>query len=194
MEHQAVPSRVRSISGRSALTAAQRDAVFARRAEALAESAPGEGQDDDTLEALVFALGSEQYALPANQVHEVRPRGLLTTLPGTPAFLAGLINVRGRIVPVVDLRSLLGMAPDGPSTSVVLVSHRSGDIGLLVAGRPIVRPLRVADLTEPPPGPLSGIDAACIRGITPGLVIVLDAERLLADPRLVIQHEILPKA
>ena len=89
---------------------------------------------------------------------------------------------------------MLFRSNDRPSTSVVLVSHRSGNIGLLVAGRPTVRPLQVAELTEPPPGPLSGIDSACIRGITPGLVIVLDAERLLADPRLVVQHEIQSKA
>ena len=179
---------------RQQLTVAQRDAVFARRAEQLAESAPTERQDDETLEALVFALGREQYALPANQVHEVRPLGLLTRLPGTPAFLAGLINVRGRIIPVVDLRPLLGMPTDSPSTSVVLVSHRSGNVGLLAAGRPTVRPLRVADLTDPPPGQLSGLDSTCIRGITPGLVIVLDADCLLAEPRLVIHHEILSKA
>ena len=179
---------------RRQITVEQRDAVFARRAEELAESACDERQDDETLESLVFALGREQYALPANQVHEVRPLGSLTTLPGTPAFLAGLINVRGRIVPVVDLRALLGLNSDSPSTSVVLVAHRSGHIGLLAAGRPTVRPLRVADLTDPPPGPLSGIDSTCIRGITPGLVIVLDAEPLLADPRLVIHHETLPKA
>jgi purine-binding chemotaxis protein CheW len=179
---------------RQLLTVAQRDAVFARRAEELAESSAAESQNTEALEALVFELGRELYALPANQVHEVRPLTLLTNLPGTPAFLAGLINVRGRIVPVIDLRPLLSLPTDGPSTSVALVAHRSGHIGLLVAGRPTVRPLPVKDLSEPPPGHLSGIDPTCIRGITPGLVIVLDAERLLADPRLVVHHETLPKA
>src|ERR1700736_3273209 len=126
------------------VTIAQRDAVFASRAEELAEMMPGESELDDTLEALVFALGSELYALPANQVHEVRPLGWLTPLPGTPAFLAGLINVRGRIVPLVDLRPLLGIASaDGPSMSVVLVSYRSGDVGLLATDRPTVRSLQV---------------------------------------------------
>jgi purine-binding chemotaxis protein CheW len=179
---------------RHEITVEQRDAVFARRAEELAESPADENQDQDTLEALVFALGGELYALPANQVHEVRPLSLLATLPGTPAFLAGLINVRGRIVPVVDLRPLLGLNTDSPSTSVVLAAHRSGHIGLLAGGRPTVRPLDLAELSDPPPGQLSGIDSSCIRGITPGLVIVLDAERLLADPRLVIHQETLPKA
>jgi purine-binding chemotaxis protein CheW len=179
---------------RQQLTVAQRDAIFARRAEELAEPVSDENQDQDTLDALVFDLGREQYALPASQVHEVRPVGLLTHLPGTPAFLAGLINVRGRIVAVVDLRPLLGLNTDTPSTNVVLVTHRAGNVGLLVAGRPIVRPLRMAELADPPPGYLSGLDSTCIRGITPGLVIVLDAERLLADPRLAIHHETLPKA
>jgi purine-binding chemotaxis protein CheW len=174
------------------VTAAQRDAIFARRAEALAESAPGERRDDDTLEALVFAIGREQYALPANQVREVRPLGWLTPLPGTPAFLAGLINVRGRIVPVIDLRSLVGMSSDdSPVMSVVLVAYRGGDTGLLATGRPTVHPIRLADLSEPPRGTLSGIDASSVRGITPGLVTVLDPERLLADPRFLVQHEIL---
>lgn len=179
--------------GRPALTAAQRDAVFASRADELAELAPGEGELDHSLEALVFSLGHELYALPATQVHEVRPLGWLTPLPGTPAFLTGLINVRGRIVPVIDLRPLLGLASDAcsPSMSVVLVAYRGGDVGLLVTDRPTVRPLRVTDLTEPPPGPLSGIDPAGVRGITPDLTIVLDAERLLADVRLVVQHDIL---
>ena len=178
------------------MTVEQRDAVFARRAEELAESASTETHSAEALEALIFALGAEQYALPANQVHELRPLNLLTLtkLPGTPAFLAGLINVRGRIVPVIDLRPLVGLATDSPSTSVVLVTHRGGHIGLLVGGRPTVRPLPVRDLSEPPPGHLSGIDPICIRGITPGLVIVLDAERLLADPRLVVHHETPPKA
>src|SRR5712692_10159714 len=130
---------------RQQLTVEQRDAVFARRADQLAESGANESQDTEALEALVFELGRELYALPANQVHEVRPLGLLTRLPGTPAFLAGLINVRGRIIPVVDLRPLLGMPTDSPSTSVVLVAHRSGHIGLLVADSPTVRPLPLKD-------------------------------------------------
>jgi purine-binding chemotaxis protein CheW len=177
-----------------ALRASQTDAVFARRAEELAARTAGEAQRDEVVEALVFALGRELYAFPAMQVHEVRPLGWLTLLPGTPALLAGLINVRGRIVPVIDLRPLLGIASDVETAlSVVLVSYRSGDVGLLVTDRPTVRLVHIGALTEPPAGPLSGIDAGCVRGITPELLIVLDAERLLADPHLIVQYEILAK-
>jgi purine-binding chemotaxis protein CheW len=178
---------------RSVLTAAERDAIFASRAAELAASAPGEAPGD-TFEALVFAVGGEQYALPGPQVREVRPLPPLTSLSGTPSFIAGLINVRGRIVPVIDLRPLVG-APlgDGPGLSVVLVPYRDADVGILATERPTVRVLRTADLTEPPAGAASGLDPACVRGIAPGLVLVLDAERLLADPRHLVQHDVLQK-
>jgi chemotaxis signal transduction protein len=78
--------------------------------------------------------------------------------------------------------------------SVVLVSHRGADVGILTTDRPTMRLLRTDELAEPPAGALSGLDSSCVRGVTPGLIAVLDAERLLADPRLVVQHEVLPKA
>jgi purine-binding chemotaxis protein CheW len=175
---------------RSVLTGAQRDAIFADRAEELAAAAPGEDAGD-TFEALVFAVGSELYAFPGPQVREVRPLPWLTSLSGTPAFIAGLINVRGRIVPVIDIRPLVG-APlgDGPKMSVVLVPRRGGDIGILATDRPTMRVIREADLAEPPAGAVSGLDPSCVRGIAPGLVLVLDAERLLTDPRLIVQHDL----
>jgi purine-binding chemotaxis protein CheW len=171
------------------LTEAQRDAVFARRAETLAAVAPR--AEEDTFEALVFAIESELYAFPGSQVREVRPLGLLSRLPGTPSLIRGLINVRGRIVPVIDLRPLLGMQSDEqqPLMSVVLVSAPGGDVGVLATDRPTVRALRSADLMPPPVGTLSGLDQSCARGITTDLVLVLDAERLLADSRLVVQHD-----
>jgi purine-binding chemotaxis protein CheW len=174
------------------LTDAQRDGVFARRAESLAAAAPRAEQD--TFEALVFAIESERYAFPGSQVREVRPLGFLSRLPGTPALIRGLINVRGRIVPVIDLRPLLGLPSDEqqPHMSVVLVSAPGGDVGVLATDRPTVRLLRSTDLMQPPPGTLAGLDPSCSRGITPDLVVVLDAERLLADSRLVVQHDAHP--
>jgi purine-binding chemotaxis protein CheW len=170
------------------LTEAQRDAVFARRAETLAAAAPG--TEEDTFEVLVFAIESERYAFPGSQVREVRPLGLLSRLPGTPALIRGLINVRGRIVPVIDLRPLLGMPSDErPLMSVVLVAAPGGDVGVLATDRPTVRLLRSQDIVQPPVGTLSGLDPSCARGITTDLVLVLDAERLLADSRLVVQYD-----
>jgi purine-binding chemotaxis protein CheW len=168
---------------------AQRDAIFARRAEALAATPPAD-TSVDAFEALVFALGRERYAFPRTQVREVRPPGELTALPGAPAFIAGLVNVRGRIVAVLDLRVLFGARPDSAVVqSLVLVAHPRGDVAILATGRPSVQMLLTAGMGQLPAGVPAGLDPAYVRGVTPDLVIVLDAEHLLADSRLVVQED-----
>jgi purine-binding chemotaxis protein CheW len=171
------------------MTEAQREAIFARRADELAASPLAE-PPGGSFEALVFALVQERYAFPRTQVREVRPLGELTPLPGTPAFIAGLVNIRGRIVAVVDLQALFGARPDaGPVRSLVLVAHRRGDVAILATGRPAVYMLSTADLAEMPAGVPAGLDSTYVRGVTPDLVIVLDADRLFADSRLVVQED-----
>jgi purine-binding chemotaxis protein CheW len=169
--------------------AARLAAIFARRAEELARL-PDIDVAQDAQEALVFSLGDERYAFPTGQVAEVRPLGRLTPLPGAPAFVAGLINVRGRIVPVLDLRPLFGLpGPVDAAQAVVLMSSPRGTIGLLATDRPEVRWLAHLGLSGLPAGTPSKLDPTYVRGITSDLVVLLDAERLLADPRLVVQDE-----
>ncbi len=74
---------------------------------------------------LIFRLGSERYALDANEIVEVLPRVALKTLPATPAWVAGVFNYHGCTVPVIDLVALaLGRpATDHVSTRTVLVDY-----------------------------------------------------------------------
>jgi purine-binding chemotaxis protein CheW len=172
------------------LSEAERDLIFARRAELLA--APARiGEPTDAVPSLVFHLAGERYAVPGWQVREVRPAGQMTPLPGTPRFVAGLINVRGRVVSALDLRPLLGLPVDGDSLSVtMLVSSPRGDVAVLIGEQPTVQWLSDGDLGPMPPGGPPGLDPSCVRGVTRDLIVVLDAERLLADPRLVVQEDI----
>jgi purine-binding chemotaxis protein CheW len=169
---------------------AERDAIFAQRAEALA--APIDtGEATDALPSLVFQLAGEAYAVPGWQVREVRPVGQLTPLPGAPAFVAGLINVRGRVVAALDLRPVFGLRMDGATPNVVmLMASPGGDVGVLASEAPALRWLREGDLGPLPPGGPAGLDPAFVRGVTRDLVVVLDAERLLADQRLLVQDDI----
>jgi purine-binding chemotaxis protein CheW len=168
---------------------AERDAIFARRAEALAAPISA-GEPTDALPSLVFRLGGEQYAVPGWQVREVRPIGQLTPLPGTPPFVAGLVNVRGRVVTALDLRPVIGLRTDGEAPNVVmLMASPGGDVGVLVSEQPTLRWLREGDLGPLPPGGPAGLDPAFVRGVTRDLVVVLDAERLLADQRLLVRDD-----
>lgn len=174
---------------RSELTEAQREAIFARRAAALAQPPPAE-TPSDALEVLVFALDDERYAFPSAQVREVRLLDRLTPLPSTPAFVAGLINVRGRVLPVLDLRPLFGLRADRTAAqTVLLLSSHHGDVGVLATNRPTVHWLRQSELTELPDEALAGVHPDWIRGVTPELLVVLDAERVLSDPRLRVQDD-----
>ncbi|MBI3977188.1 MAG: chemotaxis protein CheW [Chloroflexi bacterium] len=176
--------------GRAEPADEEREAIFARRAEILARP-PAAEQPADAFEALVFALGDERYAFPSVQVREVRLLEGLTPLPGAPAFVAGLINVRGRVVPVLDLRPIFGVPATGAAAqTLLLLAGRAGDIGVLSTDRPVVRWLRAGDLGELPAGAPAGLDSAYVRGVTPDLTVALDAEALLASPRLLVQEDV----
>jgi purine-binding chemotaxis protein CheW len=167
----------------------RREAIFAQRAEELARL-PDLDSSRDAHEAVVFRLGDECYAFRAEQVVEVRPLPHLTPLPSAPAFVAGLLNMRGRIIPVLDLRALFGLpAPPGTARAIVLVSSAWGNVGVLSTDRPEVRRLADVELTQLPAGTPLGLEPTYVRGVTLDMIVVLDAERLLADQRLIVQDD-----
>jgi purine-binding chemotaxis protein CheW len=182
--------------------------IFDLRAERLAQPhEPQTGSIDggaaDVM--LIFPLGNERYAFAGKQVREIRPRGKLTPLPGTPPFIAGLMNVRGRIVPVIDLRAFfdLGSPPvngdrtrDGDVPMVLIIESSHGEVGLLTTGHPEVRAIDKhpsstsgADLRARLTARPAGLRAEYVRAVTTDLVVLLDAASLLADPRLILKME-----
>jgi purine-binding chemotaxis protein CheW len=172
------------------LSDAERDAIFARRAEMLAAPVITDTATD-ALPLLELRISGERYAVPGHLVREVRPVGQLTPLPGTPGFVAGLINVRGRVIAALDLRPVFGLRADGEEPGIVmLMASPHGDVGVLIHEQPALRWLHEGDLGPLPAGGASGLDPAFVRGVTRDLVIVLDAERLLGDERLLVQDDI----
>lgn len=184
----------------------QSNAIFDLRAERLArlpEPRAGDTSDNAAEIILIFSLGAERYAFPGEQVREVRPLGQITPLPGTPAFVAGLMNVRGRIVPVLDLCAFFDLAsPTRPGQKtdvddvpmVLIIESPHGEVGLLTTGRPQVRAMEHSsadsvDLQARPAALPVGLRTEYVRGVTADLVVLLDAPGLLADPRLILKIE-----
>jgi purine-binding chemotaxis protein CheW len=180
--------------GQGELTDEQREAIFSERAKRLAAlpvAGPSTGTGDPLAsEILVFTLGDERYAFPSKQVREVRPLADLTPLPGTPAFVAGLLNLRGRIVPVLDLGPLFGLPTIiGGAETVLILAGSRGDVGVLATGQPNVRWVQEHELTGLPAGAATPIQSACAQVVTADLVTLLDAERLLEDERVLVRDE-----
>ncbi|MGH2708293.1 MAG: chemotaxis protein CheW, partial [Actinomycetota bacterium] len=98
---------------------------------AAAESAPIPGRE---LHLVTFALDREEFGIPIDQVREVIRVGDITRVPQAPSHVRGVINLRGRILPVVEIRTRLGLtaAVITPHSRVVVVESHARVLGLLV--------------------------------------------------------------
>jgi purine-binding chemotaxis protein CheW len=147
------------------------------------------------LEVVVFTLGNEEYALETRHVREVVRLADWTPLPGAPAFLLGVLNLRGDILAVLDLRSFFGIVGRGePGASatgaarVLVLGTERAEFGMLADAAREVRAVRADEVLEPP-GSLAGAGREYVRGVTKEALVVLDGAVLLQDRRLFIDQD-----
>ncbi|WP_313026116.1 chemotaxis protein CheW [Pseudomonas lopnurensis] len=150
---------------------------------------PEATQSDDWIEVLTFSLSGETYAVESEHVALVMPLSQYTPLPGTPRHVLGIVNVRGRIVSVLDLRVLLELPMSGLSDKNFLaILHGFGmEFGVLVDRVLGIRQIHRSSL-QAEVANLSGIRAAYLLGVTPDQWTVLDGARLLSDPSMRINN------
>jgi purine-binding chemotaxis protein CheW len=143
------------------------------------------------LDVLEIRVAQERYALETRHVREVCPLKDLTPLPCTPPFVLGIVNVRGRILPVFDLRKLLDLPGQGVNDlhRIILIEGNALALGLLADAVVGVRSIPVNSL-QPSLPTLSGIHSEYLKGVTGDRLIVLDVDRILADPRIIVHDEI----
>lgn len=134
---------------------------------------------------VVFELSEEAYALDIGVVREVIRMQEITHVPRTPVFLEGVINLRGRIIPVVDLRKKLGLPPGqgGRDTRIVVVDIGGQGLGLVVDA--VTEVLRVpVEAVESPSALVASAATEYLNGIVNlerRLILLLDLERLLGE-------------
>jgi purine-binding chemotaxis protein CheW len=147
--------------------------------------------DAERLEVLAFSLASESYCVETCHVREVCPLKDLTSVPCTPDFVAGVMNLRGRIVAVVDLRRFFELPARGLTelNRVIVLTGGSNELGLLADSIDGVRFVPVSDLQEGLPT-LTGIRDRFLKGITGQMLAVLDGARLLADAGLKVNEQV----
>jgi purine-binding chemotaxis protein CheW len=133
---------------------------------------------------VVFELGAELYGVEIARVHEIIRLQSITRVPRAPAFVEGVINLRGKVIPVVDLRRRFGLptAEHTRASRIVVVEIGDQVVGVVVDG--VSEVLRVDSATVEPPSPVvAGIDSEYLHGIAKlpdRLVILLDLDRVLA--------------
>lgn len=140
------------------------------------------------IEVLSFRLGSEEYGISILTVQEIRGYEAVTRIASAPAYLKGVINLRGQIVPIVDmrLRFNLGSAHYDGFTVVIILNIAQHVIGMVVDSVSDVITL-TREQVRPAPGLGGSIDAECLHGLgTVGerMLILLDIERLMTAPEM----------
>ena len=131
-----------------------------------------------------FFLAGEEYGVEVRQVQEIRRVTEITSVPRAPEFIRGVINLRGRILPVLDLRRRLALGEVAMDrvARIVVVRIKERLLGLLVDGASQVLKVKVSQI-EPPPEEVLQQGGDYIRGVAKlddRLIILVDLERLLA--------------
>ena len=137
------------------------------------------------VQAIGLRIGSEEYGLPIAQVQEVINTPRITRVPKAPQYLKGVINLRGNVIPVVDVARRLGIGETSVANGSRIVAVDVGEEVVALAAEQVSKVTRLAESAIKPPPPLvSGISAEYINGVARlphRFLIFLDLERVLAE-------------
>ena len=143
-----------------------------------------------TLHMVGFSVGSEEFCVDILKVQEIIRMVAITAMPNAPDYVEGVINLRGKVIPVIDFRKRFhifdGKEADSQSKRIVVVSIADATIGLVVDKVSQVLKL-TTDQISPTPTVAKGYDADSIIGvgrIGEKLLIILDLEKLFSDGEL----------
>ena len=140
------------------------------------------------LQIVGFRIGRETFGLPISQVHEIVRTPEITNVPHAPEYVEGVMNLRGRIVPVIDLRRRFGGAAieNSRKNRVLVVDVESKAVGLIVDSASEVMKISDAQI-EPPPNVLTDAATGYVTGVAKHqgrLIILVDLRRILQSGEL----------
>ena len=149
---------------------------------------------ESTREVLVFVLGTEEYGVDILKVQEIRGYEKVTPLPAAPDYLKGVVNLRGVIVPVIDLRMKFGLKDPAYDATTVMVILRIGArvVGIVVDGVSDVIRLAPSDVKAAPElGTL--VDSSYLAGLATRderMILLVDIEKFLSSGELKLLSQV----
>ena len=168
----------------------QQSAILKARALALAKEAGKVEEAGAHLEVVEFLLAHEKYAFELKHIREVHPLKEFTTLPGAPSFVFGIINLRGEIISVIDLKKFFELPEEGLTdlNRVIILHSEEMEFGILADAILGVKAIP-ADAVQPSLPTLTGIRTEYLKGVTGDSVVILDGGKMLSDKKLIIHEE-----
>ncbi|HWR03804.1 MAG TPA: chemotaxis protein CheW [Humidesulfovibrio sp.] len=154
------------------------------------------GTTDSLLQLVTFKVAEEEFGVDILSVQEIIRHTGITKVPSAPAFVEGILNLRGKVIPIIDMRKRFGLASKEPDshTRIVVFALESGVIGCLVDS--VSEVLRLpSSMVDAAPAVVSGMDSKYIRGVgrlggerDGRLLILLDSDQVLTMEELENLH------
>lgn len=141
-------------------------------------------RDDDRMQLVTFSIGSEEFGVDILKVMEIIRTMEITKVPKAPPFVEGVINLRGLVIPIIDLRRRFGLEHKtlDTDTRIIVIEINGMTVGFVVDS--VSEVLRIpASTVEPAPPVVAGLDSDYISGIgklEDRLLILLDLDKLLS--------------
>lgn len=140
----------------------------------------------ETVQVIVFKLGEERYGVDISQVREIIRPTQITRIPNAPDFVEGVINLRGQITTIVNLRKRFGLPPTqiDNDTRIIVVEYNNAVIGMMVDTVNEVKYLSQKDIEPLPSIITSREEAKFLKGVgklPDGLLILIDLNKVLNE-------------
>ena len=142
-------------------------------------------QTEEVFQLVSFNIGQEEFGLDIQRIQEINRMVDITRVPNSPVFVSGVINLRGKVIPIIDLRKRFGFPPkeNDKNTRIIVVELGETVVGFIVdAVQEVIRIPK--SITEPPPLIVAGIGSEYITAVAKlenRLLILLDPERILLE-------------
>ncbi|MCM3160523.1 chemotaxis protein CheW [Metabacillus litoralis] len=135
------------------------------------------------LKVIVFQLQDEEYGIPVQQVRSIEKVQHITRVPRTASYIKGVINLRGVVTPIIDLRKRFGLKvlDDTESTRMIIVSKEDMEVGFIVDAANDVIDIH-QDIIEPAPEVVGAVEVEYIQGVAKldkRLIVMIDLEQVL---------------
>lgn len=143
------------------------------------------------MEIITFTLAAETYGIESAFIREVYPLKDFTPLPGVPSYILGLINVRGQILTVINLKKFFKLSEQGLGelNKVIILRDDQMEFGILADVVQGIQAIAIEDIKVVPPT-ISGIGEEYLKGVTKESLIILNAGKLLNDKNIIVNNEV----
>ena len=169
----------------------ERDKILKERAKIFSRELEAKGEKDEYVEVLEFLLAHEMYGIELKYVREVYPLKELTPIPAIPAFVLGIVNVRGEILSVIDIKKFFDLPEKGLTdlNKVIILHSADMEFGILADSIIGVRNILLSELKTSLPT-LTGIREEYLKGVTKEREIILDGGKLLSDKSIIVNENV----